>query len=94
MMRHLILSIFVFFTFALNADANVYIQYINKDSKTYTFDVKIGKKMKTVEFGGNRTTSLIIEGGENVCIIYTSCGEIKLTNKSRITITNGCITID
>jgi hypothetical protein len=79
--------------FALQTKASVYIQYYNKDSKTYTFDVKIAGTMTKVEFGGSRTSSVTIQGGSSECIIYTSCGEVKLSNNVKITISNGCITI-
>jgi hypothetical protein len=93
MKTKLILISFIFFIFAGQAKASVYIQYYNKDSKTYTFDVKIAGTTTKVEFGGSRTSSVTIQGGSSECIIYTSCGEVKLSNNVKITISNGCITI-
>lgn len=76
------------------ANASVTIRYYNQDSKAHTFDVKIAGSMTTVEFGGNRTSTVTIQGGASDCIIYTSCGEIRISNDAHITIKNGCITID
>jgi hypothetical protein len=75
------------------ARSSVYIRYYNADSKTYKFEVKIAGTMTTVEFGGSRTSTVTIQGGSSECIVYTPCGEVKLTNDIKITIKNGCISI-
>jgi hypothetical protein len=75
------------------ARSTVYIRYYNADSKTYKFEVKIAGTMTTVEFGGSRTSTVTIQGGSSECIVYTPCGEVKLTNDVKISIKNGCISI-
>lgn len=82
------------FMLSITAEASVYIQYYNKDSKTYTFDVKIAGTSTKVEFGSSRTSSVTIQGGATECIIYTPCGEFKIHDNAKITISNGCITIN
>lgn len=76
------------------ARSSVYIQYYNNDSKTYTWEVKIAGTMTKVEFGGSRTSTVTIQGGASECIIFTNCGEIKILNNAKITIKNGCISIN
>lgn len=93
MKRQLVLLSFILLMFSGQSKASVYIQYYNKDSKSYTFEVKIAGTKTTVEFGGSRTSSVTIQGGSSECIVYTSCGEVKLTDNIKITISNGCITI-
>ncbi|MBI3135344.1 MAG: hypothetical protein HYZ14_11775 [Bacteroidetes bacterium] len=88
----LLLAVLLFLVSGI-ARSSVYIKYYNTDSKTYTWDVKIAGTMTKVEFGGSRTSTVTIQGGASDCIIYTPCGEIKLTNDVKITIKNGCITI-
>ena len=75
------------------ARSSVYIKYHNADSKTYKFEVKIAGTMTTVEFGGSRTSTVTIQGSSSDCIIYTPCGEVRLSNNVSITIKNGCISI-
>lgn len=93
MKKQVVFLSFILLMFTVQAKASVYIQYYNKDSKTYTFEVKIAGTMTKVEFGGSRTSSVTIQGGASECVVYTPCGEVKLTNNVKITISNGCITI-
>lgn len=82
------------FLFVQLANAAVTIRYYNKDSKTHKFDVKIAGSSKTVEFGSSRTSSVTIQGGSEECVISTDCGDIKVKQGDRITIKDGCISID
>lgn len=91
--RTIIVSI-LFLFIQLVASANVQIRYFNMDQTTYQFEVKIGNKTTTVEFGANRTTSLTIPGHASECTVHTSCGDVVLKNGSQITILNGCIKVD
>lgn len=93
-MKNKILMLTMFlFLFSGMAHSSVYIKYYNADSKTYTWEVKIAGTMTKVEFGGSRTSTVTIQGGSSECIIYTPCGEVKLSTDIKITIKNGCITI-
>lgn len=93
MKKHILILSLFFFLLSGVTRASVYIKYYNADSKTYKFDVKIAGTKTTVEFGASRTSSVTIQGGSTECIVYTSCGEIKLVTDVKITIKNGCITI-
>ena len=93
MKKQILILIFVLTAFSQQAFSSVYIKYFNQDSKTYTFEVKIAGSMTKVEFGSSRTSSVTIQGGSSECIIYTPCGEIKLSSDVKITIKNGCISI-
>ncbi len=73
--------------------ASVTIRYYNKDSQSHNMDVKISGSSKTVEFGSSRTTSVTIQGGSDVCVISTSCGDITVKDGDSIEIKNGCITV-
>lgn len=93
-MKRILLILILFVGLSPIADASVYIQYTNKDSKSYKFDVKIAGVITTVEFQANRTSSVTIEGSVTECIVFSQCGEIKLSNNTHITILNGCISIN
>ncbi|MBK9191937.1 MAG: hypothetical protein IPM77_10715 [Crocinitomicaceae bacterium] len=93
MKRNVFLAVLMLFLFSGVARSSVYIKYYNGDSKTYTWDVKIAGVMTKVEFGGSRTSSVTIQGGSSDCIIYTPCGEFKVSNDMKITIKNGCISV-
>lgn len=80
--------------FVSSLDAGIYIKYYNKDSKTYKWDVKTCGSKKTVEFGSSRSSSVTIQTGCDDAIIYTDCGEVKITDDSKITIKDGCIIIE
>jgi len=94
MKRKALLLLTALFVFIQVANAAVTLRYYNKDSKTYKFKVKIAGSTKTVEFGSSKTASVTIQGGDDECIIYTDCGEVKVTQGDKITIKDGCISID
>ncbi|WP_109832618.1 hypothetical protein [Reichenbachiella versicolor] len=75
------------------AQAGVTLRYYNKDSKDWTFDVKISGSSKTVEFNSSRTSSVTIQGGNDKAEIKTECGWITVEDDDRIEIKDGCITI-
>jgi hypothetical protein len=74
--------------------AAVTIRYYNKDSKEYTFKVKMDGSSKEVTFGGSRTASVTIQGGGTKCIISTPCGDIEIKDGANITIKDGCISFN
>lgn len=81
----------VSFTYA--AVKSVYIRYYNKDSKTYTYDVKIGGSTTKVEFGSSRTASVTIQGGGSSAVIKTNCGDVTVNDGANIEIKDGCIIV-
>lgn len=76
---------------AANMVAAVTIRYYNKDSKNYTFKVKIDGSYKEVTFDASKTSNVTIQGGDREVIIYTNCGEIKVKDGANIEIKDGCI---
>lgn len=93
MKKRLLIFVFILGLISSSANASVFIQYHNKDSKSYTFEVKIAGVMTKVEFGGNRTSSVTIQGADRDCVIYTPCGEVRLVDNVKITISGGCIVV-
>ncbi len=78
---------------AYSAIKTVYIRYYNKDSKSYTFNAKIGGSTTTVEFGSSRTASVTIQGGGSTAVIETNCGNVTVKDGDNIEIKDGCISI-
>ena len=92
-LKKLTFTALALFTFVFAANANVYIRYYNKDSKTHKFNVRIAGSSKTVEFGGSRTSSVTIQGGSEKAEIETECGWVTISDDSKIEIKDGCITV-
>lgn len=90
--KQLIAAIVLTLLTAQSVHASVTVRYSNKDSQTHKMDVKISGNSKVVEFGGSRTTSLTIQGGDRADI-KTSCGKVSLKTGDKIEIKNGCIKI-
>ncbi|MCI5056675.1 MAG: hypothetical protein MRY83_11235 [Flavobacteriales bacterium] len=85
-----ILSVGMLFTMAANA---LTVRYYNKDSENYEFKVKCNGSTKSVEFGSSRTSSTSIQSCSEA-VIYTECGEVTVKDGDKITIKDGCITVD
>ena len=94
MKKKAVLLLMMLFLIVQVVNAAVTIRYYNKDSKTHKFKVKIAGSTRTVEFGSSKTATLTIQGGSEECIIYTDCGEVKVSEGDKIIIKDGCITID
>lgn len=72
----------------------VTIRYYNKDSKSWTFTVKMDGSTKEVTFDSSRTATVTIQGGGTKCIIKTNCGDIEIKDGANIEIKDGCIKIN
>jgi len=66
------------------------LRYYNKDSKSYTFDVKTCGNSTKVTFGSSRTASVTIQGCDKATI-KTKCGSQEVKTGQKIEIKNGCI---
>lgn len=86
----LIASFGLFLSMAANA---LTIRYYNKDSKDYEFEVKCNGSTKSVEFDASKTSSTSIQSCSKA-VIKTECGEVEVSDGDKITIKDGCITID
>lgn len=80
--------------FAGILDASIHIEYYNKDSKDYEFNVKTCGSSTTVEFDHSRTSSVTIQSGCNEAVISTSCGKVTVKDGDKVVISNGCIKIE
>lgn len=72
--------------------AGVTLRYYNKDSQSYTFNVRISGTNKTVTFGKSQTNSTTIQGGDEA-VIKTGNGDVKVKDGDSIEIKNGKITV-
>jgi hypothetical protein len=74
--------------------AGIYIKYYNKDSKTHKMEVKTCGTKKTAEFRSSTSGVVTIQSGCDDAVIYTSCSEVKVSDGDKVSIKDGCITID
>ncbi|MDO5981875.1 hypothetical protein [Flavivirga spongiicola] len=77
-----------------NSDFGITLRYYNKDSNDHEFKVKTCGSTTKIKFEKSRTSSVTIQTGCSDAIIYDNCKEIKVKKGDKITIKNGCITID
>ncbi len=70
------------------------IDYYNKDSKDYTMEVKSNGSTQKVEFRSSTTGATSIQTSASEVEIKTSCGWVKVKNGSKVTIKDGCITVN
>lgn len=70
------------------------LRYYNKDSNSYEFKVKTCGSTTKVKFEKSKTTTVTIQTGCSDAVIYDKCKEIKVKTGDKITIKNGCITIN
>lgn len=76
------------------AFCGVTIRYYNKDSKDYTFKVRMDGSDKEVTFEHSKTSTVTIQGGSGPAIIETACGKIEVKDGANIEIKDGCIKIN
>ncbi|MEZ4936729.1 MAG: hypothetical protein R2799_03965 [Crocinitomicaceae bacterium] len=70
------------------------VPYYNKDSKTYTFKVKINGSTREITFNGSTTGTAHCPPTADIAEIESSCGWVKVKNGQKITIKDGCITVN
>lgn len=91
-MKKTILAFGLVSLFGMNAFASVYIRYYNKDSQVWTFKVKMDGQNKEVTFNGSTSGAATIGGSGTKAIVSTKCGDVEISDNSKIEIKNGCIT--
>lgn len=69
------------------------IRYYNKDSRSYTFNAKMGGSNTKVTFGSSRTASVTLQGSGSSATISCGCGDVKVSSGDKIEIENGCIEV-
>ena len=91
-MKKRLLTIVVLFF--LTSIASAYsVPYYNKDSKSYTFEVKINGSTREITFDGSKTSTAHCPPGADYAEIKSECGWIKVKNGQKVLIKDGCITI-
>jgi len=77
-----------------SVQAGLTVRYYNKDSNDYEMKAKACGSSKEIKFGKSRTASTTIQTGCDEAIVYTKCGEVTIKDGDKITIKDGCISID
>ena len=70
------------------------IDYYNKDSQKHTMEVKSNGSTQKVEFSASTTGATSIQTSASEVEIKTSCGWVKVKNGAKVTIKDGCITVN
>ena len=82
------------FIFLANIASAYTIRYYNKDSKSHTMEVRSNGSTQKIEFNSSTTSSASVQTSASEVEIKTSCGWVKVKDGAKITIKDGCITID
>lgn len=70
------------------------IRYYNKDSEKYTMEVRSNGSTQKIEFSGSTTSSASVQTSAGEVEIKTECGWVKVKDGAKISIKDGCITIE
>ncbi|AEA45523.1 hypothetical protein Fluta_3554 [Fluviicola taffensis DSM 16823] len=84
----------VAFLLVANIASAFTIRYYNKDSKSYTMEVRSNGSTQKIEFSSSTTSSASVQTSAGEVEIKTSCGWVKVKDSSKIVIKDGCITIE
>lgn len=90
-MKKVILSVGLLALLGVNAFASIYIKYYNKDSVKHTFKVKKDGQTMEVEFNASTSGATTIGGSGTKGVIETKCGNVEISDNSKIEIKDGCI---
>lgn len=82
------------FIFMANVASAFTIRYYNKDSQKHTMEVRSNGSTQKIEFSSSTTSSASVQTSASEVEIKTSCGWVKVKDGAKITIKDGCITID
>ena len=88
----LVTLLFVFGYMTMNA--TVYLKFYNGDSKDAIYKVKSCGSTTEVKFDHSTTSSVTIQTGCDDAVLITPCGEVKVKNNQKVTIKNGCVTVE
>lgn len=70
------------------------IRYYNNDSEKHTMEVRSNGSTQKIEFSASTTGSASVQTSASEVEIKTDCGWVKVKNDAKISIKNGCITIE
>lgn len=88
------LALSLLFLFVTSIVSAFSVPYYNKDSKTYTFEVKINGSTREITFNASTSGTASCPPSADKCEIKTSCGWVEVKNGQKISIKIGCITIE
>lgn len=69
------------------------VPYYNKDSKTYTFKVKINGSEREITFKASTSGTAHCPPTADVAEIYSDCGWVKVESGQKVVIKDGCLKI-
>ena len=69
------------------------VLYYNKDSKSYTFDVKLKGNTKKITFKGSTSGTAHCPPTANIAEIKSECGWVEVKNGQKVVIKDGCLKI-
>lgn len=69
------------------------VPYYNKDSKTYTFEVKINGSTREITFKGSTSGTAHCPPTANVAEIKSDCGWVEVKSGQKVVIKDGCLKI-
>ncbi len=90
-MKRTIMALGLVSMFGMNAFASVYIRYYNKDSTQWKFVVKMDGSTKEVVFNASTSGAATIGGSGTRAVVTTKCGDVAISDNSKIEIKDGCI---
>lgn len=70
------------------------ISYYNKDSQKHTLEVRSNGSTQKIEFSASTSSSASVQTSASEVEIKTSCGWLKVKNGAKVTMKNGCITVE
>lgn len=80
---------------ALSTVASAFtIRYYNNDSQKYTMEVRSNGSTQKIEFSASTTSSTSVQTSASEVEIKTNCGWVKVKDGAKVSIKNGCITIE
>ena len=82
------------FIFLANVASAFTIKYYNKDSESHKMEVKSNGSTQKVEFRSSTSGSTSIQTSASVVEIKTDCGWVTVKDGDKVTIKDGCITVD
>ena len=80
------------FLFITSLTSAYSVPYYNKDSKTYTFEVKINGSIREIEFKASTSGTAHCPPTADIAEIKSSCGWVKVKSGQKVVIKNGCLT--
>ncbi len=82
------------FIFFANIVGAFTVKYYNKDSKNYKMEVKSNGSTQKIEFRSSTSGSTSVQTSADKVKIKTECGWVEVEDGDKITIKDGCITIN